>query len=424
MDEAMKLEMCYFDVSGVQFGPTTAYSDGLLTINKKELIGLVAQDKRLGAIDVEIAHPGERTRITNVLDISEPRVKVENNDYFPGMLGEIHRAGEGKTNVLRGAAVLEIGTTEGFYGGLIDMAGSGSSLTPYSKTHNVCILARSAPDIGTVEYGLALKGAGLKTSVYLGRTTRGLEPTSVETFNLDQTSAHAADLPGVGYLFQLHSHGDLREPFIYGDNSRRYYPTILHPNEIVDGAIVCGHYNISTSIKNSTYTILNHPVILGLYRRHGKELNFKGVVISPEPTALAEIKRTSMMAANLLKYVLRVDGVIVTKEGGGHTDVDLMENCDACESLGIKTVLIDNEWLGPDGASELPLLAVSRNADAMISVGNVDAMIELPSMERIIGWETMPEIADDLRGELYIPIRFIPNGISQAGFTYLTTEGY
>jgi len=151
-------------------------------------------------------------------------------------------------------------------------------------------------------------------------------------------------------------------------------------------------------------------------------LNFKGVVVAPEPNSLNEIRRTAMMSTGLLKDFLGVNGVIITKEGGGHTDVDLMQMCEECERRGIKTVLIDNEWLGPDGTGELPLLASSQNADAMISVGNVDGMIDLPAMEKITGGHTMLDFNGDLQGKLNLPIRFIPNAISQVGLTYLTTE--
>ena len=126
-----------------------------------------------------------------------------------------------------------------------------------------------------------------------------------------------------------------------------------------------------------------------------------------------------MLSAGMLKHTLGVDGVIISKEGGGHTDVDLMENCDACEELGVRTVLIDNEWLGPDGAGSLPLLAYSRNADAMVSVGNVDAMVDLPAMGKVIGGTGMRDFAGELGGGVRLPLRFVPNGISQVGLTYL-----
>ncbi len=418
----MKLEIQNFEVRDVQFGDKTGYSKGVLFIHKNELLNLISEDKRIKVLDIQVAHPGERTRITNILEISEPRIKDGSEDgYYSGILGRLFRAGQGKTNVLKGNSVFEIGMMPGFYGGVVDMDGEGALWTPYSKTHNICLCTEPSPKVESVEYGIALKHAGLKASVYLATATKGMTPDHVKVFDLNAPSKRLDGLPKIGYLFLLHSHGDSREPFIYGENSRRYYPTLLHPNEILDGAIVCGHYNISTSLKNNTFTLLNHPVILDLYERHGKELNFKGVVISPEPGSLVEIKRTAMLSANLLKSFLDVEGVLITKEGGGHTDVDLIQNCEECERMGIRTVLIDNEWLGSDGAGELPLLAASENADAMVSVGNVDGMIDLPPMDKIIGGNFMPDFAGDLQEKLTLPIRFIPNAISQAGLTYLTT---
>ena len=419
----MRLEIQNFEVRDIQFSDRTEYLKGVLFINKKELIDLVSIDRRIKEVDIQVAHPGERIRITNILEISEPRIKDGNDDgYYPGIFGRLVKAGQGKTNVLKGSAVFEIGRMPGFYGGVADMEGEGALWTPYSKTHNICILTEPIPGIERVEYGFALKQAGLKASVYLAKTTKGMIPDGVKVFDLNFPSKGFEGLPKIGYLFLLHSHGDSREPFIYGDNSRHYYPTLLHPNEILDGAIVCGHYNISMSIKNTTFALLNHPVILDLYERHGKELNFKGVVIAPEPTSLSEIRQTAMMSAGLLKDFLDVNGVIITKEGGGHTDVDLMQMCEECEQRGIQTVLIDNEWLGPDGTGDLPLLASSQNADAVISVGNVDGMIDLPPMDKVIGGSTMFDFNGDLQGTLNLPIRFIPNAISQVGLTYLTTE--
>ncbi len=419
----MRLELEYFDVKSIQFAGKTEWSEGVLSINKDELIRTISSDDRLKIAGIELAQPGESIRITNVLDAIEPRIKGHVPSYFPGMLDWLEPVGTGITQVLRGAAVIEVGSIQGFYGNLIDMSGEGAMLTPYSKTHNVCVLTEPVSGILPLEYGLAMKQAGLKASVYLARAVKEMMPNEKKVFDLRLKSS-AASLPRLGYLFQLHSHGDLREPFVYGYNSRRYYPTILHPNEILDGAIVCGHYDISGSLKNYTYGHLNHPVIKDLYRRHGKEIDFGGVVIAPEPVSMTEIKRTSMMAAGLLKNILGVDGVVITKEGGGHTDVDLMQNCDECEKLGIKTVLVDNEWLGPDGAGEFPLLAHSSNADAMISVGNIDAMIDLPAMNKVIGGLEMLDFHGRLDGKLHIPIRVVANSISQLGLTHLTTEAH
>lgn len=415
------MEMSHFDVKRIEFGMSTSFADGVLTIDKDELIRHLPRDPAISSIDITVVHPGERVRIVNILDITEPRVKESTGHYYPGMVGPMYRAGAGRTNVLRGAAILEIGAVEGLGGGLVDMAGAGARLTIHSKTINVCVCADPAPGARSADYCRALKQAALAASVRLAKTTTGLKGNEIEVFDLERPRDRVDGLPRVAYLMQLHSHGEIREPFIYGAHTRSYYPTILHPNEILDGALVCGHYNIAAAIKNTTYTLLNHPVIRGLFLRHGTELDFKGVVIAPEPTSFTDIARTSMLASGLLKNALQADGVIITKEGGGHTDVDLMENCTACEGLGIKTVLIDNEWQGPDGAGDFPLLASSPDADAMISVGNADAVVRLSPMDRVIGGnKLMGGFNQDLDGDIELPVSFIPNAISQAGLTYLS----
>lgn len=103
-----------------------------------------------------------------------------------------------------------------------------------------------------------------------------------------------------------------------------------------------------------------------------------------------------MLASGLLKDALQAEGVMVTKKGGGHTDVDLMENCNACEHLGIRTVLIDNEWLGPNGTGEFPLMASSPNADAMVSVGNQDGLVKLPATEGMVQGPSIPAMGSKM----------------------------
>jgi hypothetical protein len=49
-------------------------------------------------------------------------------------------------------------------------------------------------------------------------------------------------------------------------------------------------------------------------------------------------------------------------------------------------------------------------------------MIDLPPMDKIMGGHTMLDFNGDLQRKINLPIRFIPNAISQLGLTYLTTE--
>lgn len=422
----MRLEFQYYEVSHVTFGSSTKYDRGTLTIHKQELVDHIAADKRLASVDVEIVSPGSATRISNVLDAIEPRMKVDTGCYFPGMLDDIIRAGGGATNVLRGAAVLEIGSAAGIYGGVLDMTGPGAELSALSKMHNICVIVRPEAGLTVSEFAQALKKASMRASVYVAAATRGATPSSTETFALDLQSVGSTSpahvLPRIAYLLHLNSVGDLRQPYIYGDNPPRWYPTILHPNEVIDGAIVCGHYNLSVATKNLTYAFLNNPVILELYRRHGTELDFRGVVIAPEPVSLSDMRRTAMVAAGLLKETLGADGVIMTKEAGGHTDVVLMESCEACEKLGVRTVLIDNEWLGPEGTDDIPLIAFSDVADAIVSVGNMEAMVDLPAFDQVVGGDSLPGFDIDLHEAVRIPIMSIPLAISQLGLTHLRTE--
>jgi hypothetical protein len=102
----MRLEMGYFDVKRVEFGPRTIFADGVLTINKDEFVRHLSLDSKISSIDIAVVHPGERVRIANILEMTEPRIKEAGDHYYPGTLGPMYRAGDGRTNALRGAAIL------------------------------------------------------------------------------------------------------------------------------------------------------------------------------------------------------------------------------------------------------------------------------------------------------------------------------
>jgi len=418
----MRLEMSIYNVEDIRFGKNTSLQHHILSINREEILALI-QDYRFSKIELEIARRGEKTRIVNIMDILEPRAKGEGREgtYFPGWVGPLSLTGFGNTHVLKGLAILEVCEDSGFIGGTIDMIGM-EGMIPFPMLSNLAVITRPTEGTDQTEYAFASKMASLKTATYLVRVTASLDPDEVRIFELPPAGKVGGRLPKVAYLCLLQNHGDLRETFFYGDNPRKYFPTVIHPNEMLDGAIVCGHYNISAGLKNMTSTFLNHPIILDLYRRHKKDLDFVGVVIANEPVSLKEKERSAVLAAKLIREILGADGVIITKEGGGHTDIDMMQNCEVCEKLGVRTVLIDNEMLSPDGSGVFPLLDFSPMANAIISVGNIDEIVELPEVDRVIGGESMVELSGNLKGGLKIPVRMIPNAISQAGFTRLTTE--
>ena len=95
----MKLELHRVFVKKLKFGDKTGYADGTLTVNKKELLDLIAEDPLLGKnLDVDLAMPGEKTRIIPVKDVLEPRWKIEGKrQVFPSILSDVETVGEGKT---------------------------------------------------------------------------------------------------------------------------------------------------------------------------------------------------------------------------------------------------------------------------------------------------------------------------------------
>ena len=92
--------------------------------------------------------------------------------------------------------------------------------------------------------------------------------------------------------------------------------------------------------------------------------------------------------------LLQADGVVFSLGGGGNNITEVMLAIQACERLGIKTVLLAWEHGGPQGA-DYPLPFAVPEAVAMVSTGSMDAPVELPALERVSGAPTIrvrPEI--------------------------------
>lgn len=118
----MRLEIGNVLIKDVQSYQETKVENGVLYVNKEDIINLCKEDEHIKSVDVEIARPGESVRITPVKDVVEPRVKVEGpGGVFPGILSKVDVVGSGKTNVLKGCAVMTTGKIVGFQEGIVDM---------------------------------------------------------------------------------------------------------------------------------------------------------------------------------------------------------------------------------------------------------------------------------------------------------------
>ncbi|MGI6344109.1 MAG: glycine/sarcosine/betaine reductase component B subunit [Bacillota bacterium] len=391
----MRLELGNINIKDVQFGAQTKVENGVLYVNKDELIAEL-QDERLASIDLDLAKPGESTRIIPVKDAIEPRVKVDGQGgMFPGFVSKVDMVGAGRTHVLKGACVVTTGKIVGFQEGIIDMSGPGAEYTPFSQTYNVVVIAEPVQGLPQHEHEAALRTMGLKAAAYLGEAGRNVEPDEVITYDcppLQEALQQYPDLPKVAYVYMLQSQGLLHDTYLYGVDVKRILPTFIYPTEVMDGAIVSGNC-VSACDKNTTYHHLNSPVIHDLLERHGKDYNFIGVVVTNENVTLADKERSSNFTAKLIEW-LGVDGVIISEEGFGNPDADLIMNCTKLEKKGIKTVLVTDEYAGRDGASQ-SLADADPLANAVVTAGNANEVITLPKMDKVIGH---PEVADIIAG--------------------------
>jgi len=428
----VKLTLGYFHIKDVQFGPKTEVKDGVLYVNADEVVSKILEDNRLCKARVELARPGEKVRIIPVKDVVEPRYKVEGpGNVFPGFLGKVVTVGSGKTHVLKGVAVVTCGQIVAFQEGIIDMSGPGADYTPFSKTNNVVLVMDPKPGLEAHEHEAAVRLAGLKIASYLAEATKDMKPDEEKEYEflpLPEALAKYPDLPKVAYVYMLQSQGLLHDTYVYGVDAKKILPSLISPTEVMDGAIVSGNC-VSACDKNSTYVHQNNPIIEELYARHGKDFNFIGIVITNENVTLADKERSSDYAAKLIE-MLGPDGVIISEEGFGNPDTDLMMNCAKVARKGIKVVLVTDEYAGQDGASQSLADAVPE-ADAVVTAGNANEVVTLPPMEKVIGY---PEAANVIAGgwegslrpdgSIVTEIQAITGSTNELGFHTLTAKGY
>lgn len=427
----MKLEIGNIEIEEVVLGEEEKIVGHTLTIDPEKIKELVLTDDRLAACEIELAVPGESVRITPVKDVIEPRCKVgAATGIFPGVINKVDAVGSGRTHVLKGCGIMTVGKIVGFQEGIVDMSGPGAELTPFSKIIEICLVLKPQADLDPHLYEEAVRFAGLKTADYIGRLGEKIEPDTIETYEtlplLEQIQQYP-DLPKVGYVYMLQTQGLLHDTYVYGTDAKHIVPTILYPTEVMDGAIISGNC-VSACDKNTTYHHLNNPVIADLYQQHGKEVNFVGVIITNETVYLKDKHRSSDFVAKLSEY-LGLDGVIISQEGFGNPDTDLIMNCKKVEEKGIKTVIVTDEYAGRDGASQ-SLADADKRATAVVTGGNANETIRLPKMARLIGQlDYVDVIAGGFDGSLRedgtieVEIQAITGATNELGFNKMSAKG-
>ncbi|MDH3349560.1 MAG: glycine/sarcosine/betaine reductase component B subunit [Desulfobulbaceae bacterium] len=368
----MSLTIGNFHLENIKFADKTNLSSGTLMVDEEAMSAhLLSNDKRLNKVRVELAHPGQSVRIICVKDVLRPWCKVE--DQGPG---------EGVLHVMGNATVITCGKIVGYQEGIIDMSGPGAAYSPFGQTINIVLELEVVEGTTPHQHEEAMREAGLRAAAYLGETMQDLVPDKIDVYPAESADSIDPTLPRIAYIYMLLSQGLLHDTYLFGRNAIEGLPCIIPPTHLLDNGLTSGNC-VSACDKNTTWHHQNNPLLAQLLTRHGKDLNFVGVVLTNEPVRLAH-KRQSAQRAVELTRTLTPDGVVISKEGFGNPDADQMMLIQGLEQAGIKTCGLTDEYPGPDGCS--PSLAdVTPQADAMVSTGNANERVLLPPMARTLG---------------------------------------
>ena len=421
MRQPHSLTMHTIEIGAVVVGDRTGVAARTLTIDTAAAVALVLEDPRIIGVELEIARPGESVRIVHCLDAVEPRTKIGEETVFPGFLGGMETVGTGETLRLAGVSVLTSSQYPQPFSGLlqareavVDMSGDTAVYSPFSRVINVVLALTPNPETDNDDYDDAIRRAALKVAEYLASSAVDNDPDESTVWDF---SSQNPDLPNVVYFYQLQGQGRMADTFLYGHDIHNLVPTMIHPNEVLDGAIVSGVY-VYGCYKNPTYLHQNNPIIWELQSRHGKDLNFAGVIINRGHNyTQADKERSSHWAAKLAEFV-GADGAILTAEGGGNSAIDMMLACQYMEQAGIKTTVVSSEAAGTDGY-DFPLFYTVPEADAIVSIGSEDEIIAMPEVDKVIGGDTLLDTDTAAIGPFDLKMYFHYCGTNQVGANVL-----
>jgi glycine reductase len=408
-------------ITDVQFGTKTQVADHVLYVNKEEMLSFI-NDSFFSSIDISLARPGESVRIIPVKDVIEPRIKTSNNGgSFPGFFGRADMAGLGTTKALRGCAVVTAGTVVAFQEGFIDMSGTGAEYTHFSKLNNVVINVKAPEDGLPVKRETAIRILGLKAAHYLALKTKDTPADQIQSYELALVDP-TLNLPRVGIIYMTMCQGLLHDNYLYGQDVKNLTTTLLHPNELLDSAMVSGNC-VCASDKFTTWDHQNNPLIEELYKRHGKELVFCGCIMTPTFVVLDDKRRCTMAAARIAE-MLDLNGVIIPEEGGGNPEADLMMVIRACEAKGIRTVGMLTALGGVEGIGD-----TAEEADAIVNTGYEGVTFMVEKMDTVIGNAASISVLaggfpDSLKedGSMYVNILAVMGAHNQMGRSNLCSK--
>jgi glycine reductase len=385
----VELELLDYSIEEIQWGERTFLKGKSLTVAPADLRELFRDSCDGIRVDYDFAGPGESKRIIHVLDTALPIAKPGGAaKTFPGFDGPAELVGTGQTLRIKNLLVTVAGRFPDFDAlspiekpreGIIDMTGAGA---PYSYGADFFHLVLSLTPDGTVSnaaFDEALRNMALRCASFLAGAEKSESAPDKRSVRLPPVDEH---LPKIVLIYQVQSQLCCARTFYYGEEMSKTLPTFVHPAEFFDGALVSGNYKSERKIPTSLHC--DNPFIGELLERHGKTLNFLGVILSRGYNDSFEQKKKMGLWVARLARSLGAVGAVALMEGTGNGTVDFMQTVKACEDEGIRTAAVLHESNGPKGY-ERPLVDHPREADGMISRGNVSEKIYIPPLTTVIG---------------------------------------
>ncbi|MGA8572748.1 MAG: glycine/sarcosine/betaine reductase component B subunit [Desulfobaccales bacterium] len=421
-----QLELGSFRVRSARFGTRTEYADGVLTIEPKAIRNLILRDGRIKDVHLHLVFPGDSVRVLRVLDAIEPLFKVSGPSCaFPGFNGPPRTCGSGRTHRLETFTVVEVGDfpfpasgVHAFEEGIIEMSGPGALYCGCSDRINLLLEFVPGEASTNLEYDDALRRASLSVAGFLAGVTRELAPPKMEVFEIGEETA---GLPRLVWVHQVRAQGPMLQTHVYGHEFSGSLPTILNPNEMLDGAVVGSNYKIGT--RTPTFRHTWHPSLVALYQKHGKEINFGGVIISRGHHETEFLKERSAQFVAKLAKLLGADGALCTYEATGNTHIDFMLTVQALEAAGIPTGIVVHEYGGPEG-KDIPLVDFVPEAVAIASSGGIDRRLKLPPVAQVIGGTHLAHRGEPAQGELDLPIQELYAATIETNVRGVAAQGY
>lgn len=424
----MALTLAIHSVSTVRFGDKTCLEETTLVANPDELRQLVLEDPAIESVDFEIVRPGESCRAGPIFDIVEPRAKEPGaSPDWPGILGTPQTAGFGTTHVLKGTAITALreqapGDSRGATGYVLEMNGDAADESHYASLIHIIVICHTRLGLAESVQQKAYRLAQLKVAVRLAQAGFGIVPDETRIFDNTLTEARAG-LLRIAYVGQIFSRQRKPEPderILYGADTDGMLPTLLHPNEWLDGALVPSYHASLGGAE--TFYYQNHPVITELYRRHDAgDINFAGTVATIASADNFDRERNTRFTANLVEWALKADAAVLTKFGGGVPHTDLSETARLLERVGIKTAVQVTD-LARDHRVESALLFNFPEVNAIVCVGGNSTQWRVPPVQRVIAANS--GLAEVLAGPFEIDSLNVVGVANQQGASRLRSMVY